>query len=230
MGDNSFFYERGVYLKYYTIKEGDICVDIGASNGDISLEFLNNGAGKCFCLEPSIENYKILLDKFSDEKYKDKVFATNKAISKANEPVPSSVDPESFMGRTFLKETGTFFDGITFKTFVETNNIETIDLLKIDCEGGEYFIFTSENYNFIKKNVKNIACELHAKNEFAQGMHRAIDICKELKELGFQIWIHPCQDGNPVWASDFTKKFLKIDPDTIIILVKFCFMLKIRGA
>ena len=32
----------------------------------------------------------------------------------------------------------------TFKTFVEKNNIEKIDFLKVDCEGGEIFIFTEE--------------------------------------------------------------------------------------
>jgi FkbM family methyltransferase len=45
---------------------------------------------------------------------------------------------------------------ITFKTFIEQNNITKIDFLKTDCEGGEYDIFNDENLSWIKKNVKKI--------------------------------------------------------------------------
>ena len=43
-------------------------------------------------------------------------------------------------------------------------------------------------------------------------MHRAINICKELKELGFQVWVHLLADNNPAWP-DFSENFLNINPE-----------------
>lgn len=48
---------------------------------------------------------------------------------------------------------------ITFDEIFTIYNIKEIELLKIDCEGGEYFLYDSEE---IKKNkVKNITGEFH---------------------------------------------------------------------
>jgi hypothetical protein len=52
-------------------------------------------------------------------------------------------------------------NSITFKSYIEQNNIERIDFLKLDCEGGEYDIFNDENMEWILKNVKKIAGEWH---------------------------------------------------------------------
>ena len=52
-------------------------------------------------------------------------------------------------------------EGITFDRFCKLYNIEKIDFLKTDCEGGEYYIFTLENLPFIKENVSRIVGEWH---------------------------------------------------------------------
>jgi hypothetical protein len=52
----------------------------------------------------------------------------------------------------------------TFKKVIKDYNIQKIDFLKSDCEGGEYDIFTSENLLWIKQNVKKIAGEWHLGN------------------------------------------------------------------
>ena len=52
-------------------------------------------------------------------------------------------------------------EGITFKKLCELYNLEKIDFLKTDCEGGEYDIFNEENFDFIKNNVKKIVGEWH---------------------------------------------------------------------
>ena len=44
---------------------------------------------------------------------------------------------------------------------MEQYNILTVDLLKFDCEGGEFEIFNGENVELIKSRVKNIAGEYH---------------------------------------------------------------------
>lgn len=47
------------------------------------------------------------------------------------------------------------------KTLLSSNNIKTIDFLKCDCEGGEYSVFTEENFDFITNNISNISGEWH---------------------------------------------------------------------
>lgn len=49
----------------------------------------------------------------------------------------------------------------TFKDFLSENNINQIDFLKIDCEGGEYSVFTEENYEFLTTKVKKVVGEWH---------------------------------------------------------------------
>ena len=50
---------------------------------------------------------------------------------------------------------------ISLKDFVNEYNIDKIDFLKVDCEGGEYEVFNEENYEWIMKNVAKIAGEFH---------------------------------------------------------------------
>ena len=49
----------------------------------------------------------------------------------------------------------------TFQTFLKENNIDKIDFIKTDCEGGEYHLFRDENMNFLRNNVRSIVGEWH---------------------------------------------------------------------
>jgi hypothetical protein len=69
---------------------------------------------------------------------------------------------------------------ITFKNFIKINKIDFIDFLKIDCEGGEVFIFVDENKEFFVKNVKKVILEYH--NE------KKIDIINFLKSANYEVY------------------------------------------
>jgi FkbM family methyltransferase len=49
----------------------------------------------------------------------------------------------------------------TLSSVIDSENVQKIDLLKIDCEGGEYDIFTEENASYIRNNVDKIIVEYH---------------------------------------------------------------------
>tara|TARA_R110002124_G_scaffold243467_4_gene408604 strand:- start:286 stop:624 length:339 start_codon:yes stop_codon:yes gene_type:complete len=50
---------------------------------------------------------------------------------------------------------------MSFLDLVVDYDIPHIDYLKIDCEGGEYGIFTEMNFPYLRNNVTHIAVEFH---------------------------------------------------------------------
>lgn len=158
------FRNPDIYQEWRKIQEGDIVVDIGASVGPFTKIAAEKGASKIFTVEPS----KNLMNAIRNNtiSYKDKIVYVNKAIS--NSP---NVREESVV---FLDEEA--YDAITFKDFIKENNIEKIDFLKIDCEGGEYSIFTEENLEFLKNNVNMIVAEFHLRYSFLDQRNKFIKV------------------------------------------------------
>lgn len=138
-------YDERVYEFFNEVKEGDIVVDIGASAGPFTRSILNKNPKHVYCVEPS-KHFIPILEKNTEG---HPVTIINKAIIDESYTNPLVYyDPLPF-------------EGITFKNLIETYNIEKIDFLKIDCEGGEYSIFIDENKDYIFNNVKSIAAEFH---------------------------------------------------------------------
>ena len=151
-------FEQDDYQKFFKVEEQDIVVDLGASVGPFTYKILKNKPSKVYCLEPHKELYNTLLDNIGDNK---NVICINSGIS--------DKDGEITFNNLFNKDsifTGipTIANSITFKTLLSAYNIEKIDFLKLDCEGGEYHIFTTDNIDWIKKNVSKIAGEWHLSN------------------------------------------------------------------
>jgi FkbM family methyltransferase len=138
---------QGLYEKFFEVKENDIVVDIGASNGPFTYSILHKKPKHVYCLEPSSVEFPILVKNTCGYP----VTPINKGISKIN---TFEVNNKIFGG-------GNNMEGITFDRFCKLYNIEKIDFLKTDCEGGEYHIFTQENLPFIKENVRHVVGEWH---------------------------------------------------------------------
>ena len=141
------------YEQLYKIKESDVVVDIGANVGSFIYSLKDVKPKHVFCLEPSNIIFKTLeknLKTFS-------CTLINKGISGVDTDY-NIINPETDY---IYHHAGNMFSTIRFDTLVKDYNIETIDFLKFDCEGGEIFIFTKENRDIIQKTVKNIAGEYH---------------------------------------------------------------------
>ena len=142
-------------------------IPIGFNYGLFSIASLKNNPSKIIAFEPNpklVSNYH----KFFNNK---KIELHQKAVSHKT-------------GKTLFKETN--FSGmstivndvnvdsiidtyevelINFYQFLQENNINQIDYLKVDCEGAEYDIFDSIPNEYLANQVKKIALEFHHKFE-----------------------------------------------------------------
>jgi FkbM family methyltransferase len=148
------FVER-IYEKHFVVQENDVVMDLGANCGSFTASIFKNKPKHIYCIEPSPRLVQALKNNIIENK--DKVTIINKAVSdheSVNEKIPEN---DVFV---YCHEENAY-STTTFKNIIKENNISTIDFLKCDCEGGEYFVFTKENSDIIKNKVKRIAGEFH---------------------------------------------------------------------
>lgn len=145
-----------LYEQYYRIKENDVVVDVGASVGPFVYSILNRNPSKVFCIEPSRDLFISLVNNTTKQSMYTPIIYINKAISSGlTEVKVFSPDNQNIYGGI------DDFDSISFKEMIQQYGIDHIDFLKMDCEGGEYDIFTEENIDFLVNNVENMAIEFH---------------------------------------------------------------------
>lgn len=155
---NKEVFEDRIYEKHKEVKPGDIVVDIGANCGAFTYSILKKEPSKVYCVEPSNGLMQPLL---KNTKHGN-VSITNKGIGKETTSNYNCVTTsENGIRMWVFSHEGESCDMISFKDFITNNNIDHIDFLKFDCEGGEYYIFTEENEDYIKNNVSYAAGEWH---------------------------------------------------------------------
>ena len=142
-----------------------IIVDLGAHQGFFCCRgaFLNRDAN-FYCIEPDPMNYSILTANAKTAHSKNiKLF--NLAIGDQTAKVKFGFGPSSTTGSTennvFLTpkpKTSVLVDQISFKDFLIQNDLEFIDYLKCDIEGGEYLAFKPKE---LLLKVKYLMMELH---------------------------------------------------------------------
>jgi FkbM family methyltransferase len=148
---NEIFNER-IYEKFFSVEEGDVVFDAGASIGIFGYSILNKKPSVIYCLEPSSDGMDTCKINIPDEVG---VFL-NYGISNidGNINLPDVYED----GKTI---SGDIFKVSKFSTIVKENGIEKIDFLKTDCEGGEYDIFNIENLIWLKQNMSKAVGEWH---------------------------------------------------------------------
>jgi len=163
--DNDIFncvYIHNEYNLPEKLNENDVVIDIGAHIGSFTITCLDKGAGKVFAFEAFKDNFEVLSHnvlQFDPLKYK--IF--NKAVWR------SDIESEKLYftteggkntggGNVIFNNHGFEVDTIRFDDFLNdlkvNHNINSIKLLKLDCEGSEFpILLTCKNIGMFKEIV-----------------------------------------------------------------------------
>lgn len=151
------FAGRNTYQRFFEVEEGDIVFDVGASAGPFAYHIMRNKPKAVHCFEPESNLFETLSKNMAKHEV---CVLNNMAISHVDGEIATNVlyDPKE---TEMFSSTYRTVQSTTFKKYLEKHGINKIDFLKLDCEGGEYDIFSDENMEWILKNVKKIAGEWH---------------------------------------------------------------------
>ena len=150
-------YENNDYERIFQVEEGDIVVDIGSSVGEFPYSILGKNPKHIYVVEP----LGIFFDTLKKNLEGHQVSFTNAAIS-SERFLKISWDGHEQEIRT-----------LTFKEFLDQNRLTKIDFLKVECEGGEYDVFSENNIPFLK-TVPKIATEVHLKDKLMKEKFRIL--------------------------------------------------------
>lgn len=158
-----------IYIRkdYGNIPNDSIIVDIGANIGVFSIFASKNGKNNIiYSYEPIEETYSHLQENIILNDCKDSIIPFNYAIASKKEKrkmfLVDSVNNTIIESNSNLPSVE--IESITLEDVFKDNNLERIDLLKLDCEGAEYEIFYNLPDNLFSK-IKEIKMEFHGQKK-----------------------------------------------------------------
>lgn len=144
-----------IYTKFFEVEENEVVFDIGASIGLFTYSILDKKPKEVHCFEPHPDLFKAMSNNLENE---SNVILNHGAF--ACTPEYNKPEIELDFINTFGNQNQTV-PRVKFLDYIAQKNIEKIDFIKTDCEGGEWSIFTEENHEWICNNVRKISGEFH---------------------------------------------------------------------
>lgn len=151
-------FEDNCYEEIYPVEPGDVVLDLGASIGPFTWSIMDK-ASKVIAVEPSKELVPLIEKNTAGYP----VSIVNKALAKWDgEDVIDWVFNEYNSDHNW--ESKEKVQITSLKSIIKEHNLDRIDFIKTDCEGGEYSLFTEANMPFLLNNVRSIVGEFHLSN------------------------------------------------------------------
>lgn len=184
-----WFSDKGdVYrrLDYPELNDRSLVFDLGGYIGNFTESIYARYNCNVFVFEPVKKHYDICNYKFS---LNDKIKVYNFGLSgeSINTHINVCGDISTIFNNAEEDSISEDISLVCFSDFVKNNNIESIDLLKINIEGGEYELLL----NIIKdsdlmKKIKNIQVQYHIFVENHEDLRSEIEL--HLKETHTRNW------------------------------------------
>lgn len=200
-------WERNEYRLPAEFKPGDVVVDIGGHIGSFSRACFDRKATRIIAFEPEPENFALYRENMDD--------AIRNGVAEVHQLAIAgdgfcfrehsghlNVNGEVNAGGGFLYGPGSEFhvnpDWVTGRKIrVPTigiaealEDVESVALLKIDCEGSEWSIFESRGFSVVAPRVDMIIGEYHE-----NGVHNAELLIHLLGFHGFNVTAQPHPDS-----------------------------------
>jgi len=128
----------------YELNKNSIVFDIGGYHGSWSEQIYNKYGSKMYIFEPVDSFYNLIIEKFNKN---DNFKIYNFGFCDKNKQTLISLDGDS-SGVFDVKDKSQEIELRDISEFLIENNINYIDLMKINIEGGEYDLLT----NLLEKN------------------------------------------------------------------------------
>lgn len=218
-----FFYER--ILEFHA----PIVMDIGASTGSFCLLAKRVKGMRVYAFEPNPTVFEILNSNIALNNLQDKIKTFQIALSdKKGTAILKCPIGRSMSGLACIGNPLCYSDFIEVEVPVNTidevlteNQIQTVDLIKIDTEGCELFIIKGGE-KFIKENTPDILLEYSKTCQFG---YKPREIKSLLKSWGYD-FINLSQEDMYFFNSQKRKSFLSLNDQLNHILNEIYFKVK----
>ena len=179
------------YVRYLTLPPNPLVIDIGGFIGDFALYAVKRlGARRVIVYEPSPRNWALLLKNIANNGYEDRIEPVNKAVTDGRNAMMNVDAPDEYqcMVSAYCPRDQPLraVPGISLGQLLRDHTIESVDLLKIDCEGGEYAIFESTPADVFSR-IRNIVFEYHT---IDGGWARLESVKQQLRRQGYALRMH----------------------------------------
>jgi len=161
----SEIYKEGVYNPYFLGKKDLVVVDVGANLG-ITSYFFSQYAKIVFAVEPSLEHFEVLVHMVNYNNLKNVI------------PIKQAISLKSGKAKLGHHKNRTMYslhdvitkdapsseevECVTIDQLFENNKITNCDFLKVDIEGTETEIVSSQGFRKIAPKVDTVFLETHA--------------------------------------------------------------------
>jgi FkbM family methyltransferase len=149
-----------------------IIIDVGMSNGDSELYFIQSGARLVIGLEPHVESFKLAEENILLNGMQDRIIPLNLALSSRSETSVAHLSPEGHYVLPVVEKEPTALElpeiqvsSITLEELVQRNsgwfNANDKIIVKIDCEGCENDVISNLSTETFTR-IKELIFEFHS--------------------------------------------------------------------
>lgn len=147
------------------ICKNDIVVDLGGNYGMFTLYALHKGAGKVYTFEPFEEYVGYIRENtknFSNVEIMPFAMSNRDGSAKINiNHEDNTILQEVYERNNWVAGNQKDIETMRFGTFLERQNLEFVNFLKVDIEGSEYALFEDIEDDVLKSKIGKISMEYH---------------------------------------------------------------------
>ena len=176
------------------IRKNDIVLDVGSHVGMFSLYAHEKGAKQIYAFEPTETTFKHLSKNLGKHR---NIKTFNYAMSGHDGKIQFHIVGPSTVCSSYENVNNTKDEPrktieipcMSFPTFLKNNNVDRIDVLKMDCEGGENDIFPTMPDYFLKHRMRKIYMEVHNfLPDHEDNLKFAQQMKDRLEKLGYKVY------------------------------------------